>query len=118
MNKKYEKKEGEGTLWQENEAEVLFKGSVLFDGADRYITILRSRNADGKSKLEVLQSLGLVYQNNDDKFSDRSPDISGPVRIDKKNYRFSGWKKETESGPPLLSVAITEKKESPFWKVI
>lgn len=113
-DKKYEKKEGEGALWQESEAEVLFKGSVLWEGKDKYITIIRSRNADGKSKLEVLQSIGLVYQNDDDKFSDKSPDISGPVTVDKKSFRFSGWKKETESGPPLLSVSFTEKKESPF----
>ena len=112
-DKRYERKDGEGTLWVESNAEVLYKGSVLRDGKTHYLTILRSVNSDGKSKMEILKSMGLIYTN-DNKLKETSPDISGPITFDEKPVKFAGWKKDIANGPPLLSIKLEDQEEPPF----
>lgn len=63
-------------------------------------------------------SLGLVFVNTPDKkFDEKSPDISGTVKLDLEDWKFGGWKQEAESGTPYTSVsfALPQKKEDvPF----
>jgi|TARA_Y100000004_G_scaffold60201_1_gene67205 hypothetical protein len=109
-----------GTLWNETESVIHKKGSITHKktGEKRYIAICESKNNVGATKYELLMSLGLIYVNTPDKkFDERSPDISGPVQLDLEDWKFAGWKKESESGAPYTSVslAVPQKKEDvPF----
>jgi len=52
---------------------------------------------------------------NDDKQSENSPDYSGPINVDGKEYRLSGWKDQTAKGPVLrLSIQPKEAKGGGF----
>ncbi len=119
-DKKYEVKEKSGSLWIDNNAEILRKGSVLWELATennnlekdekRYFTIIESENNKGEKKLEVAMSIGLVYVN-DKKFSENSPDLSGNVTVDGIQYKFYGRKKESKrDGMPYTTVQLVEKE--------
>ena len=54
-----------GTLWTETESVIHKKGSITHrvTGEKRYIAICESKNNEGKSKYELMMSLGLIYVN-------------------------------------------------------
>lgn len=108
-----------GTLWRETESVIHVKGSITHKqtGEKRYVALCESKNNEGKSKYELLMSLGLVYVNSaDNKFSDASPDVSGTVKLDLEDWKFASWKKESEQGVPYSSVSLSppKKKDVPF----
>lgn len=109
-----------GTLWTETECVIHKKGSITHrvTGEKRYIAICESKNNEGKSKYELMMSLGLIYVNNaDKKFDEKSPDISGPVTVDLEEWKFGGWRKESEQGTPYTSVSLSlpkNKSDVPF----
>ena len=44
----------------------------------------------------------------DNKQSEKSPDFSGSLNVEGKEYRISGWKKISRAGKKFISVAISE----------
>jgi len=110
------KEKNKGYLWQETEAKVIRKGymhEMLRDGQDEYLSIVKT-TVQGKDKYELMMSLGLLYVNDEsDKRSDKTPDISGPVRIptDFKKMKFGGYKKIQEDGREGTSCSLIEAKE-------
>ncbi len=112
-------KEGTGTLWHDNETVVHRKGSFLINGKKRYGGILESTNDQGEKKYEFFVCAGLIYVNSEDeKQSEKSPDIGGPITLDNKKYKFGGWAKESERGNPYTSIGLKEdepkEEKAPF----
>ena len=72
MNDKYEIKEGQGSLWHENNCKVIRKGKIKIDGQERYSSILEYTNNNGEKKYELAISAGILYINNpEDKKSEK-----------------------------------------------
>jgi len=116
--KKYEQQEKSGALFIDSEAQILRKGSVLWEKAQtedekddkRYFALIESENNLGKKKIELVMSVGLVFVNNN-KIAENSPDISGGITIDGIGYKFYGRKKETKDGQPFTQIKLVEKDE-------
>lgn len=55
---------------------------------------------------------GVLFQEQDKK-TDKSPDYTGKLDVNGKEYRLAGWKQLGKSGKPFLSLIISEpqKKE-------
>lgn len=84
------------------------------DGEDRYFSILAFQYPDESMKFELAMSVGRLYINDDKKDPESSPDLQGPITIDKVGYKFGGWKKETTTGKPFTRASI--KKAEPVAK--
>ena len=111
-NEGYKMKEGNGTLFRENKCTVHRKGSWLLNGRKRYGGILESTNDKGEKKYELFECVGLIYTNSqEEKKSERSPDIGGAVTIDNIKYKFGGWARESDQGVPYTSIGFDEKEE-------
>tara|TARA_R110000787_G_scaffold48785_1_gene117200 strand:+ start:10 stop:369 length:360 start_codon:yes stop_codon:yes gene_type:complete len=114
------KKGWKGSLWHETESVIHRKGSITNNetGEKRYIAICESKNNEGKIKFEIMMSLGLVYQNApEQKFSNSTPDIGGKITLDTEEWKFGGWKNESEKGTPYTNVSLAElqkKEDVPF----
>ena len=115
-NRKKEKIPNQGYLWQETEAKVIRKGyghGIMRDGEDEYLSIVKT-TVGGKDKYELVMSLGLIYVNDEDSKRDpeRSPDISGKVRVptDFKTMKFGGWKREQEDGREGTSISFDPER--------
>lgn len=52
---------------------------------------------------------GMTYQN-DNKKSDKHPDMKGSINIEGKEYWLAGWHKETRRGP-IVSWKASPKEE-------
>ena len=118
-DKKYQEKEKSGALFIDKNAQILRKGSVLWEFASqddnkdkkRYFSIIESENNKGEKKLELAMSVGLLYVNNN-KFSEDSPDISGNVTIDDVSYKFYVRKKENKKdGLPFTTMNLVETEK-------
>ena len=50
---------------------------------------------------------------NDKKVKDTQPDFTGSVRVDNKDYFFSGWNRKPDAGPrsPEMSISFTPKEQ-------
>jgi uncharacterized protein (DUF736 family) len=44
----------------------------------------------------------------DDKKTEKSPDFTGTLNVEGKEYRLSAWKKTSKAGKKYLSVSISE----------
>jgi uncharacterized protein (DUF736 family) len=44
----------------------------------------------------------------DDKKTEKSPDFTGTLNVEGKEYRLSAWKKTSKAGKKFLSVSISE----------
>lgn len=53
---------------------------------------------------------GIFFQETDKK-TDKSPDYTGKLDVNGKEYRIAGWKKIGKSGKPFLSLSISEPKD-------
>lgn len=117
MEYKKEDREGSGYLWRESEgnAVIIEKGTFTLNGRSRYGGIIKSRNRDGKEKLEFFECIGLLHINDpNNKMNERTPDRGGKVTIDKQIYKLGCWNKETTEGAPYTSIGFRkfeEKKE-------
>tara|TARA_R100001510_G_C7518474_1_gene114985 strand:- start:54 stop:446 length:393 start_codon:yes stop_codon:yes gene_type:complete len=116
----WEKKEKEGTLHIDGNAQIIRKGSVLWKKATpndtkdemRYLSIIESENNKGEKKLELAMSVGLIFVNNN-KIDKDSPDISGGVTIDGERYKFYGRKRESnKDGTPFTAFQLVKVEES------
>ena len=79
----YEKTEGKGALFSGKEAKIIYKGSILYQDSDLYLTIIKREFKD-EVKLEMVRSIGPIYDNTEDKKNNptsNSPDIGGPITI-------------------------------------
>lgn len=57
---------------------------------------------------ELQDGQGTLFPNTDKK-SDKSPDYSGSVKIEGKEYALAGWKKTSKNGRVFLSIKATFK---------
>ena len=115
-DRKKEKEPNKGYLWQETEAKVIRKGyghGIMREGEEEYLSIVKT-TVGGKDKYELVMSLGLIYVNDEDSKRDpeRSPDISGKVRVptDFKTMKFGGWKREQEDGREGTSISFDPER--------
>jgi uncharacterized protein (DUF736 family) len=44
----------------------------------------------------------------EDKKTEKSPDFTGKLNVEGKEYRLSAWKKTSKTGKKFLSVSISE----------
>jgi uncharacterized protein (DUF736 family) len=52
---------------------------------------------------------GILF-NEEAKKSERSPDWTGKLDVEGKEYRIAAWERTTKTGTPILSLAISEPK--------
>lgn len=52
-----------------------------------------------------------VLFNEEVKKSERSPDWTGKLDVEGKEYRIAAWERTTKTGTPILSLAISEPQE-------
>jgi len=127
-----------GKMWSETEGTVLASGNIvrwedkdLENPPKRYIKVIKSKNNKGETKIEFLQSMGLLYDNTDDpQRRPNSPDIGGGVTVDEiitkgstnpdgsKNpdlvswaeSKFGAWiKADADYAGDLYSISISKK---------
>ena len=102
--------EKKGYLWHENNSKIERKGSFMINGIKRYGAIVKSENAQGEPKYEMMMSIGLLHLNAD-KTNERTPDMGGKVTIDGVVYKQGCWAKESNNGTPFTSIGFREEKE-------
>ena len=119
-NKPFEPKELEGYLWHESESKVIRKGSVLLKKADspsekdeKIYTAIVKTTVNGEPKYEYMISAGLLYVNDEsEKQGENSPDISGPITYNGKQYKFGGWKNISSNDTEYTKVKLRPKEVS------
>lgn len=117
MSDKYELREGQGSLWHENNCVVVRKGKIKVDGEDRYASILKYTHSDGSEKYELTFSAGLLRINTEaEKLNEKSPDIYGAITFNKQQYKFGGWRNTKDNGEEWTGVKLTPREEAPFPK--
>lgn len=52
---------------------------------------------------------GVLFVNNDKK-TEKSPDYSGTINIEGKDYKLVGWKRDSKNGKKFLSLVIDDFK--------
>ena len=109
MDKQYDD-EKKGFLWHENNSVIERKGSFTIDGKKYYGAIIKSHNDKGEYKYEFMASLGLLHLN-EEKRSDKSPDMGGKVTLNGKVYKLGCWARESENGTPYTSLGFTDADE-------
>jgi hypothetical protein len=57
---------------------------------------------------ETKPNTGSLFKN-EDRRNDKSPEYSGTVDIDGKEYRIAGWVKTAKSGKKFFSLAVSPK---------
>ena len=97
--------EKRGFFRHENNAEVLRKGSFTIDGKKYYGAIIKSENNKGETKYEFLMSLGLLHLN-EDKLTEKSPDMGGKIRFEGKQFKLGCWAREDRFGNPYTSLGF------------
>ena len=97
MSDNYEQKDNSGALFKDDKVEVVRKGKIMINNKMRYASIIKYEPPNEKPKYELSISVGPLYINKEeDKKSDKSPDISGPISIDGKQYKFGGYKQTSK----------------------
>lgn len=109
-NKEFDN-EKRGYLWHENNSTIERKGSFTVEGNKYYGAIVKSHNDNGDSKYEFMVSAGLLHLN-EDKKSDKSPEMGGKVTINNQIYKLGCWAKVSEkSGAPFTSLGFQTFEE-------
>tara|TARA_X000001382_G_scaffold93445_1_gene67994 strand:- start:2098 stop:2484 length:387 start_codon:yes stop_codon:yes gene_type:complete len=115
MNDNYEEKNNTGALFQDDKVEVVRKGKIKINNQMRYASIIKYQPPNEKPKYELSVSVGPLYLNQEeDKKSDKSPDISGPISIDGKQYKFGGYRQTSKKGLEYTSVLLYEKEDNDY----
>ena len=110
---KFEHQPNTGSLWPDNEVEVLRKGVIKIGEKEHFCSLLRFVAADGSEKYELAVSVAVINKNEEEtKRSVNSPDFGGPFVLDGQKYKFGAWTKTAKNGTKYLSVGI-EKREEP-----
>jgi hypothetical protein len=115
-DKKFELKEGEGTLWT-NDCEILGRGKMLLNGRDVIVSLVKSKDKEGNPKHELMVSAGLIYFNvPEEKRKENSPDFSGKVNLFKNWVRVSIWDNIGNTGRRYFNIKSrpAEDEEVPF----
>ena len=102
--------DGYGSMWLEQNAKVVRKGSFQLEGKKFYGLVIEKQNQQGDTQYEMYVAMGLLHINKpEEKISDKSPDMGGRVRIPfGKTYKLGIWAKESEKGVPYSSLGFTE----------
>ena len=112
---KFEMKEGQGSLWHENNCKVIRKGKIKIQNEERYASILEYTNNGGEKKYELSISVGLLYLNKpEDKKSEKSPDIGGAITFNDTKYTFGGWRNVRDNGDEWTGIQLKPKEENSF----
>jgi|TARA_R110001599_G_scaffold169606_6_gene359563 hypothetical protein len=109
MDRQYDD-EKKGYLWHENNSVIERKGSFTIEGKKYYGAIVKSHNDKGEFKYEFMSSLGLLHLN-EEKRTEKSPDMGGKVTINNRVYKLGCWARESEGGSPYTSLGFTEVAE-------
>jgi hypothetical protein len=56
------------------------------------------------------ENKGILF-NEEVKKSEKSPDWTGKINVEGKEYRLAAWERTTKTGTPILSLAVSEFKE-------
>ena len=110
MSDKQYDDEKKGYLWHENSAVIERKGPFVINGEKKYGAIVKSFDKQGEAKYEMMMSIGLLHLNNE-KRSDKTPDMGGKVTIDGVVYKQGCWAKESKDGTPFTSIGFQEMTE-------
>tara|TARA_R110000803_G_scaffold121315_1_gene189424 strand:+ start:991 stop:1356 length:366 start_codon:yes stop_codon:yes gene_type:complete len=108
--------EKKGYLWHENNSVIERKGSFTIEGKKYYGAIIKSHNDKGEYKYEFMASLGLLHLN-EEKQSDKSPDMGGKITLNNKIYKLGCWARESEGGTPYTSLGFQEAEGVPMESV-
>ena len=102
--------DGYGSMWLEQNAKVVRKGSFQLEGKKFYGLVIEKQNQQGDTQYEMYVAMGLLHINKaEEKISEKSPDMGGRVRIPfGKTYKLGIWAKESEKGVPYSSLGFTE----------
>ncbi len=109
MEDKQYDKELKGFLWHETGSTVIRKGTMQINGEEIYSAIVKTK-VKGEDKYELMVSAGLLHLN-EEKKSERSPDIGGPITWNNVQYKFGGWKKVSDKGNEYTAVSLRVKDD-------
>ena len=55
---------------------------------------------------------GVLFREQEKK-TEKHPDMTGEINVDGIEYRLAGWTRESKNGKKFLSLAVTPKQEQP-----
>tara|TARA_R100001082_G_scaffold62169_1_gene34784 strand:+ start:645 stop:890 length:246 start_codon:yes stop_codon:yes gene_type:complete len=55
---------------------------------------------------------GVLFKNDFKRDNEKAPDMTGTINVDGVEKNIAAWKKVTQKGKPMLSIAVSEKQES------
>jgi uncharacterized protein (DUF736 family) len=61
--------------------------------------------------MELKENAGVLFNNNFSK-SERSPDLTGELKINGIIYKIAGWNNNSKSGKSYISLKISEKQDN------
>tara|TARA_R100000149_G_C5870615_1_gene134650 strand:+ start:191 stop:565 length:375 start_codon:yes stop_codon:yes gene_type:complete len=109
--KKYEYKNNEGSLWPETNCTVVDKGIIKIEDKEHYASIIKYKNKDGTSKLELAISIGLLRINEEAENNTSAPNIKGGITWKDKKYGFACWRNISTSGVEWKRIKLKETDE-------
>jgi hypothetical protein len=113
MENKFVLLEGQGSMFNESNCQVIQSGKMLINGKERYAKIIKFTNPTGEEKFELVFSAGLLKNVEFEKSKDGFPDLKGLVNINFENlktYEFAAWHKRSASGTTWTSTKLREHK--------
>lgn len=109
---KYVLKNNTGSLWHDNQTQIVRKGKVNIEDHERYASVIRFTDTQGNEKYELAISVGLLHVNPPEtKRKPESPDISGKISFNGVEYKFGGWANQTDSGKEFTKVKLTKTED-------
>ena len=97
-----------GALFGAENYKVIRQGKLDIEGQEENVCITQSEGRNGKTFIEVWVKAGNVWQN--DKRTERDPDISGDVVLRGQDYKFYGRKRvSNRTGASFTAVNIDPK---------
>ena len=98
-----------GALFNAANQKLVRAGDVDVNGTSERLAIVLTETKNGKTIFEVYQKVGAIFTN-DDKKTDKHPDVGGKIEVGGQEYYMSGWKKLSKNDVNYTSVSLTPKE--------
>lgn len=99
-----------GALFPTGDQELIRAGEVHFGQTPERLAVIKVETKSGKTVFEVYQKIGAVFLNSN-KTKENSPDMSGAVSYENKEYKIAGWKQQSNKGLSYTSIAVTPPED-------
>ena len=104
-------KEKRGAMFNDPNAEVVYKGHLELNGERKFVTLIRTKTQKGMPILELAMSAGVVSLKDPEQARENTPHVGGMIRIEGKKYKFGGWKNMSRNNGEYLGCQIEEQPD-------